>query len=97
MQCVGHQYGRPAEGLSGCRKIYFLQEFTPGQDSSIWQIGPPSTYLYTLYQLALYTVVRAATLFPLLRTETKNENEDSEADHTAFESRLLPNRVMYAA
>ena len=51
-----------------------------------------------LYLLALYKVVRAATLLPferavhILNSHVK-EKDDPDADHMAFESRLLPSRV----
>ena len=52
-----------------------------------------------LYLLALYKVVRAATLLHFKRSvhilnSQVREKDDPDADHMAFESRLLLSRVM---
>eukprot|EP00092_Neocalanus_flemingeri_P013813 GFUD01014899.1.p1 GENE.GFUD01014899.1~~GFUD01014899.1.p1 ORF type:complete len:196 (-),score=51.45 GFUD01014899.1:46-633(-) len=73
-------------------------------DSSIWKARPLPNHLVlgaarnTLYMLALYKVVRAATLLSfdravhILNTHVR-EKDDPDADHMAFETRILPSRV----
>jgi len=87
-------------------KIYFprYRRTHLAYDSSIWKARPLPQHLVlgaarnTLYLLALYKVVRAATLLPfdravhILNTHVR-EKDDPDADHMAFETRLLPNRV----
>jgi len=87
-------------------KIYFprYRRSHLAYDSSIWKIRPLPSHLVlgaarnTLYLIALYKVVRAATLLSfdravhILNTHVR-EKDDPDADHMAFESRLLPSRV----
>jgi len=73
-------------------------------DSSIWKGRPLPDHLMlggarnVLYLLALYKVVRKATLLPferavhILNTHVR-DSDDPDADRMAFETSLLPSRV----
>jgi len=73
-------------------------------DSSVWKTRPLPKHLVlgaarnTLYLLALYKVVKGATLLPFERAvhilvNHVREKDDPDADHLAFETKQLPNRV----
>jgi len=73
-------------------------------DSSVWKIRPLPNHLVlgaarnNLYLLALYKVVKDATLLPfhkavyILNNHVK-EKDDADADQLAFQAQLLPNRI----